>query len=174
MKTQVAFVVVVVGVGVATAQPKPTPAPELATIAKAMAGTMTCTGKAFMPDRRALDMTGTMISKADLDGFWIHDRFTATLGRTSYAFESFTTLDKTDKKWHRVLVDSVGGYLVGVSNGPSQGKLEFELDGSGPLGPTKFREHLDTTTNVTWGERSLDQGKTWIKDYEVTCKRPVN
>jgi hypothetical protein len=174
VKTNAAIVVWVMGVAVpalAKDPPMPTPAPELATFAKAMAGTMTCTGKAFMPDKRALELTGTMTTKVELDGFWIHDSFAATMGKTKFAFESYTTVDKTDKQWHRVMVDSVGGYLVGVSPGPGQGKLEFTLDGAGPLGPIQFRDHLDTATGRSWGERSMDHGKTWVADYDVVCKK---
>jgi hypothetical protein len=161
---------------VAHADPKlPAPPPEVASLGGALAGAAKCTGKAFMPDGRALAMTGTLVTRLDLESSWIRQTFTAQIGaKAKFVFEAFTTFDARDKLWHRVMVDSLGSYLTGTSTGPANNAFDFALEGSSALGPTQFRDHTDTTdakaTKVT-GERSLDRGKTWQKDYALTCVR---
>jgi hypothetical protein len=94
---------------------------------------------------------------------------------TNLTIDQFTTYDAQQNKWRRVSVDSYGGQAVGTADTTGDNKSqEFTLDASGPMGPTQMREKTDMTdakTVTITGERSLDQGKTWNKDYQVTCTK---
>lgn len=162
--------------GAAAADPKlPAPPPEVTSLGGALAGTAKCTGKAFLPDGRPIALTGTLVSKLDLERAWIRQTFTAQLGaKARFAFEAFTTFDPHDKLWHRVMVDSIGAYFTGTSTGPANNAFDFALEGASALGPAQFRDHTDTSDAkaTKWtGERSVDHGKTWLKDFELSCAK---
>ena len=53
---------------------------EIGERVKAMSGTWKCTGTGAGMDGKDLKFTGTMKSKADLDGFWAHDSFDGAMG----------------------------------------------------------------------------------------------
>jgi len=152
----------------AHAQPKPPT--EVADLVKATAGTYACTGKTVMPDGKTYDTAATITTRADLDGFWIHDQLSGSVGGLGkFSVEVFTTFDPTDKLWHRMMFDWLGGYLVGAA----KSRLDFEMTGSGPFGAYRFRDRTDASNPKLIkksGERSRD-GKVWTKDYDLACTR---
>ncbi len=157
--------------------PTPKVPSEVLDMAKAMAGTWKCTGSTFGTDGAPIPMTATMKSKADLDGFWIHDSFEAKMGKTQkFKFESFMTYDASSKKWRYVMLDNWGTQSIGTSDGMKDGKMDVNMDTlGGAMGPGLFRDHLDASDPKSgmkmMGEASMDKGKTWMKVYEQTCKK---
>ena len=173
--------------GVAGAEEKKPPAPaaaalptpkipqEVVDMLKGASGSWKCTGKNFAPDGTAVDMKATMTMKSDLDGFWVHESFAAPMGKAgTYRFEAYLTYDTGQKKWRRVQVDNFGGQMAGAAAMTAM-KLDMDLDGQGPMGATKFRDHYDGSDLKTgahsWGEASMDAGKTWAKVYDMVCKK---
>jgi hypothetical protein len=150
------------------------PPKEVADMAKAMTGTWNCTGKGMM-DGTAIDMTGKFTSRADLDGFWVHDSLDGKMGKMPFKFESFSTYDASTKKWRKVGVDNMGGQTVGTSDGMKDMKMEWAVDSMGPMGAMMEKEHIDMSDakagNKVSGEMSMDKGKTWKKTFEVVCKK---
>jgi hypothetical protein len=55
------------------------------------------------------------------------------------------------------------------------GKMDWDLQMHGPMGEMMFRDHVDTTDAKVgvkaWGEGSMDMGKTWMKVYDMSCKK---
>ena len=153
----------------------PKPAAEIADMMKSMAGTWKCTGSTMDMKGTATPMKATLKTKADLDGFWVHDSFTATAGKMKYTFEAYTTFDASAKKWRRVMVDNMGGQMIGTSDGMKDGKMDFNLDTMSPMGASMFKDHVDASDAKAGvkasGEMSMDKGKTWSKVYEMTCKK---
>jgi hypothetical protein len=150
--------------------------PEIAAMAKQMAGTWRCKGQGVGPDMKMADMTGTMrAGKLDMENWWIHDTFDSTGKTGKYHFDSYVTMDPSSKKWHRVMIESGGGYSTGDSAGMTGGKLDWDLTANGPMGQAMFRDHIDASDPKagvkTWGEASMDHGKSWTKVYELTCKK---
>jgi hypothetical protein len=149
---------------------------EIADMAKQMAGTWRCKGQALGPDMKTMvNMTGTMRSKLEMEKWWIHDTFDSAMGKNKYHFDSYTTYDANSKKWHRVMLESGGGWSTGDSAGMQGGKIDWDLTANSMMGQAMFRDHIDASDPKagvkTWGEASMDKGKTWTKIYETTCKK---
>lgn len=169
MKT---FLALLVMGGVAAAEAKIPQ--EVTDLLKLVNGTWKCTGVTTIGADPAQPMTATLKTKADLDGFWIHDTFEAKVGKAKLKYESFTTFDS--RKWRRVLVDNRGTQVIGTSDGVKDGKLDWNLDAFAGAGPAvQFRDHLDVSDAKAGlklaGEQSVDKGKTWTKVYEMVCKK---
>jgi len=153
------------------------PPAELADMAKAAAGTWRCKGQALdMKTQKMGDMTGTMTMKLAVDNWWMHGSFASKMGKDSFHFESFTTVDPSTKKLKRVMVETGGGWSSGESAGMKDNKVDWDLTAHSPMGDAMFRDHEDMTdlakTGVKmWGEFSMDKGKAWTKVYEMTCKK---
>ena len=147
---------------------------EVTDMLKGATGTFKCTGKDFMPDGTAADMTATMNMKADLDGFWVHESFAAKMGKDTYKFEAYMTYDAGMKKWRRVQVDNMGGQSTGMAAMTGM-KMDMDMDSYGPMGNGKFRDHYDGSDMKagahSWGEASMDGGKTFTKVYDMVCKK---
>lgn len=149
---------------------------EVLDMTKAMVGTWKCTGSMSGMDGSSTPLTGTMKTKADLDGFWIHNSYEAKMGKAKFKFEAFMTYDASSKKWRNVMVDNWGSQSVGTSDGMKDGKMDVTMDTmGGPMGPGMFRDHMDSSDPKAgvkmMGEASMDKGKTWNKVYEQTCKK---
>lgn len=162
------------GDGAKMAMPKPPQ--ELADMAKSMSGTWKCTGKALGEDMKTMqDMKGTAKPKLAMDGYWLQVSYEAKMGKMPYRFESFSTVDAASHQWRRVMVDGFGGQSVGTSSGPKDNKMDWNLESTGPMGVSMFRDHEDWSDlkagYKTWGEMSMDKGKTWVKVYEQICKK---
>lgn len=148
---------------------------EIATMFKATGGNWRCTGTGMAPDMQMTKMTATMKSKSDLDGFWIQDTFEGKMGKAKFKFVAYTTYDPTSKKWRRVSVDNMGAQMIGTSDGLKDNKVDFNMDTMGGMGPGgMFRDHVelvDAKNVKAWGEATMDKGKTWMKVYEMACKK---
>lgn len=149
---------------------------EIADMGKQMAGTWKCKGQGLGPDMKTMvDMAGTMKSKLETENWWIHDAFDSTMAKSKYHFDSYVTYDGNAKKWHRVMIESGGGWSTGDSAGMQGGKLDWDMTSNSMMGQAMFRDHIDASDAKagvkTWGEASMDKGKTWTKVYEMTCKK---
>ncbi|MDB4953265.1 MAG: hypothetical protein JWO36_834 [Myxococcales bacterium] len=150
------------------------PPQELADMAKMSAGTWKCKGQGMGHDMKLADMTGTMKMKLEVDNWWVHGSFDSKMGKDSFKFESFTSYDPASKKWHRVMVESGGGYSMGDSMGMKDNKVDWELQSHGMMGDMGFRDHEDMTDAKApkmWGEMQDPKTKSWIKVYEMACKK---
>lgn len=157
------------------------PPAEIAAAAKQRAGTWRCTGVGMGgPDMKTeMKFKGIQTSKPDLDGWWIRDVFNGTMGegKTAMKFkmESFATFDGNTKRWRILSVMNDGGSMVGWSDGMKDGKMDITSESTSMMGSAQFKEHIDMTDPKagvkTWGEMSMDKGKTWHKVYETTCKK---
>ncbi|MGE0867812.1 MAG: DUF1579 family protein [Kofleriaceae bacterium] len=152
----------------------PKPPPELVAAAKAMAGTWRCTGNTMDMGGQPAAMTATMKSRADLDGFWIHDSFDGKLGKMKLKLEAFSTYDASSKKWRRVMISNEGAQSTGWSDGLKDNKMMWNLESIGPMGASMFRDYweiVDARNFKASGEVSMDNGKTWLKIYDMACKK---
>jgi hypothetical protein len=157
----------------------PKPAQQIVDRVKAMSGSWKCEGTAAGMDGKDQKFTGSMTSKADLDGFWVHDSFQGTMGagKTSmkFKFESFSTFDVNSKKWREVMVDNWGGQMIGTGDEMKDGKMDTMSDSMDMMGKGMMKDHTDVSDMKKgahmWGESSHDAGKTWSKSYDMTCKK---
>ncbi len=154
----------------------PTAPAELAAMAKLSAGTWKCTG--MQPDMAnptaTVKLTGTVKTKVDFDKWWMVDDMNMKAGKVPFRMMAYTTYDAKSAKWRRVAVDSMGGQMVGTSDGLKDNKLTFNMDTMGPMGSGMMRDYADMTNAKAptfWGEMSMDKGKTWMKVYEMSCKK---
>jgi hypothetical protein len=152
------------------------PPQELADMAKTMTGTWKCSGKVLGMDMKTMqDMTATAKLKLDMDGYWMHLTYDSKMGKMPFHFEEFTTYDTMSKQWRRVMLENNGGQNIGTSTGPKDNKMDWELATTGMMGQGMFKDHEDWTDLKagfkSWGEMSMDKGKTWTKVYEQTCKK---
>jgi hypothetical protein len=163
----------------AKAMEMPKPAQQVVDRVKAMTGTWKCEGTAAGMDGKDQKFTGSMTSKADLDGFWVHDSFSGVsgAGKTSmkYKFEMFATYDVNMKKWRNVMVDNWGGQMIGTADEAKDGKMDTTSDSMDMMGKGMMKDHTDFSDMKKgahmWGEGSHDAGKTWAKAYDMTCKK---
>jgi hypothetical protein len=159
----------------ASGMPEMKPPPELAELAKSASGTWKCKGQGMDHTMKLVDMTGTMKSKLELDNYWLHSSFESSMGKEPFHFESYTSYDAQTKKWKRVMVESGGGWSAGESAGIKDGKLDWDLAMHTMMGDGMFRDHEDVSDPKAgakmMGEFSMDKGKTWMKVYEMTCKK---
>ena len=153
----------------------PKPPAELDAMAKTAVGTWKCTGESPNPDGSKGKVTATNKVKVDLDKFWLVENLEVKGAGMTFKMQAFSTYDASAKKWRRVTVDSMGGYMHGTSDGMKDNKMTWNLDTVGAMGTGQFRDHMDMTDAKAgpkfWGEMSMDKGKTWNKVYEMTCKK---
>jgi len=149
----------------------PTAPAEVAALAKTT-GNLRCTGLGFSP-MGEMKMVATIKNKLDLDKWWLHTSFAET-GGSKFKFEAYTTYDGAAKKWTRVMVDSFGSHEVSTSDGAKDNKIVWEGTTKSAMGTMSGRHYEDMTNpkeTKMWGEYSMDKGKTYMKAYEMTCKR---
>lgn len=156
----------------------PKPADQVSARVKAMSGTWKCEGTAAGMDGKDQKFTGTMSSKTDLDGWWVHDSFSGTMGGATpmkFKFESFSTFDKNMNKWRTVMVDNWGGQMIGLGDDMKDGKSETASESMDMMGKGMMKDHTDVSDMKKgahmWGESSHDGGKTWSKSYDMVCKK---
>jgi hypothetical protein len=163
---------------------KPVIPTQLKDAAKKMKGTWTCKGEMMGPDGNpAYKTTFTVKAKLDLDNMFLRADMAEKKSKAAkypFKFTSYTTFTEKDAKWHRFMVDNWGGWATGWSTGPdATGNTVWEMDMSGPMGTSKFRDHEEVAADPKvakkggmhmWGEMSMD-GKTWVKVYDSTCTK---
>jgi hypothetical protein len=148
------------------------PAPELTDMAKAMAGTWKCAGKAEMSGVMG-DLKGTITHKADLDGFWIASSLTVGTGKSTFHGTFLTTYDAASKKFFRMSANSHGGHESEWGTVADK-KVSWEGDGSWGTKQVKLRgteEAVSPKETHIVGEYSEDGGRTWKVDHDVSCKK---
>jgi hypothetical protein len=166
----------------AKVDPKTAPKPEapkapaeVEAMAKVVVGTWKCKGDSFDMAGTKSAVTATNKAKLDLDKFWITENLEVK-GGMPFKMETFTTFDAKASKWRRIAVNTWGGYMVGTSDGMKDNKMDWNLDTVGPMGTGQFRDHVEPAADAKagvkfWGEMSNDKGKTWVKVYEMVCKK---
>jgi hypothetical protein len=162
------------------ADPKGAPAmpavpPEIEAMGKTAAGTWKCKGDDFDPMSGAKSpLTATNTVKLDLDKWWIVENMEVK-GKMTFKMVAYTTYDATSKKWRRLSMMNDGGHMIGTSDGMKDNKMTWNMDMITPMGAGMFRDSMDLTDAKagmkSWGEMSMDKGKTWKKVYEMTCKK---
>ncbi|MBS1121605.1 MAG: hypothetical protein H6Q90_3833, partial [Deltaproteobacteria bacterium] len=152
----------------------PKPPAELDAMAKLLGGNWKCKGQEFGMDGAATPITATSKAKLDLDKWWFSEA-TEVKDKMNLKMTSFTTFDSNSKKWRRVMINNMGSYMVGTSDGLKDNKMDWNMDTMGPMGAGMFRDHVDASDAKAGakfsGEMSIDKGKTWMKVYEITCKK---
>lgn len=165
--------------GAAVKMEVPKPPAEIAASLKAMGARGRCTGTGLGHDMKTMvDFKGVTTNKKTLDGWWIQSSMTGTVGKgktsTKMKMESYMTYDTAAGKWRTLGVMNDGSSMQGWAE-MKDGKWEGTSEMTGPMGSGQFREHGDMTNPkagmTMWGEISMDKGKTWIKVYEMTCKK---
>jgi hypothetical protein len=157
----------------------PKPADQISARVKAMSGSWKCDGTASGMDGKDAKFTGTMTSKSDLDGFWVHDSFSGDMGAgktaMKFKFESFSTFDASAKKWRTIMVDNWGGQMIGSGDEMKAGTMDTASDSVDAMGKGMMKDHTDVSDMKKgahmWGEASRDGGKTWVKAYDMMCKK---
>ena len=150
--------------------------PELAALAKAMAGTWKCKGQGFDASHAKLvDMTATARWSVAVGGSWVHEAFDGVVAGVHHYYDAYTSFDVGARKWRRVMVQGGGGWSTGEATSATAAKLDWEMSVHSANGDFPFRDHVDATDPARgikgWGELSMDGGKTWIKAYDLTCRR---
>lgn len=155
----------------------PTVPAELTAFAKVFTGTWKCKGESVEHDGSKVAITATNRTKLDLDKWWLTESVEVKgMKMGSYKMTTFTTYDATSKKWRRLAMDNFGSQMVGTADATPMGQpMVFNLDSLGPMGSSRFRDHIDASDLKAglevWGELSTDKGKSWNKIYEMTCKK---
>jgi hypothetical protein len=157
----------------------PKPPQELAEMAKTMTGSWKCKGQSLGMDMKMADMTATMKSKSDINGWWMHDSFDTMMGKMPFHFEAYTTFDASAKTWRRVMVESGGGYSTGTGT-MGASKMDWDLATMEPMhngmgGAGTFKDHIDWSDAKVgvhaWGEMADPKTKAMLKIYDMTCKK---
>jgi hypothetical protein len=162
------------------AMPEMKPAPEIAEAAKVMAGSYTCKGVDMNPDGSSRPATSKMKISLELGGYYILVDLAEQKSKdnaTPLAAKMYRTYDTTTKRWINTLLASAPGGPVTMTTTDKMGVGPVTWTGSGTIMGQAFteRSHEDpdpaTKSVHVWGEFSMDGGKTFQKDYDVTCKK---
>jgi hypothetical protein len=152
--------------------------PELVEMAKSASGTWKCKGEGMEMDGTKSIVTAVNKTKVDLDKWWIVENLEVKgMKMGVLKITTYTTFDAASKKWRRVGLTNSGGQMVGTADATPMGQpMVFNLDTLGPGGGGQFRDHIDPSDLKgaglkVWGEMTMDKGKTWMKAYEMTCKK---
>lgn len=147
---------------------------EIADMMKLAGGNWKCKGDMAGQGGGTTPITATVKSKVELDKWWIVDTIEVK-GAMPMKMLAYKTYDATSKKWRQVAVDNYGSQMIGTSDGVKDGKLVWTLDTMGPMGAHVFKDSMDATdmkAGVKFsGEMSMDKGKTWMKVYDMVCKK---
>lgn len=93
-----------------------------------------------------------------------------------YAGKSFNTWNSATRQWQQTWVDNVGGTTEYLRGEGSDGKIVFYADKVvGPNGKVFMRRltftKLSNDKVRQFGEKSDDEGKTWIVEYDLEYRR---
>ena len=160
-------------------EPEMKPAPEIADAAKAMVGSYKCKGVDFNPDGSSRPSLSTMKISSELDGFYIlvdlQEQKTKE-NATPFKAKMYRTYDAEAKKWtNTMLATAPGGPLTMTTTDAMGGQVTWtgSFQMMGHAFTEKSHEEPDAKTKSVhiWGEFSMDGGKTFNKDYDITCKK---
>jgi hypothetical protein len=115
---------------------------------------------------------GTSSIQQILDDCIVFENWT---GQNGYTGKSFNLYNKQTGKWEQIWVDSMGAITKYEGQLIKDGVLEYHYDSTQPdgskmlhrltffkLGPDRVRQ---------FSEHSVDDGKTWATDYDLTYVR---
>lgn len=177
--------------GAAAVAPKmpPTPAPpmpemkpaqEVTDAAKLMVGSYRCKGNDMNPDGSSRPSLASMKISTDLDGYYIVVELSEQKtkdNKTPFKAKMFRTYDAASKKWINTIVAAVPGGPMTMTTADTLGTGRAMWTGTVDMMGQKITEHgyeepdAKTKSVHIWGEVSMDGGKTFAKDYDMTCKR---
>lgn len=144
------------------------PPAELAEVGKLMTGTWKCESTLELPNQPPAKMKAKVTSALELGGFWIHETIDVEMA-PAIKVEAYMTFDGT--KWHRTAFDSMGGQATGTADPMKDHKIEWAIENGSLLEKVRADfSDLKKGMHLT-AERSVDQGKTWGKGLDMTCKK---
>ena len=143
-------------------QVRPAPA-DLVGLAARVAGKWRCTGTGSR---------ATSTIKLELGKQWLVETFDAQIGGKKHQHVAYTTYDAKTDTWQRVTFDSAGVMLAGISSDMSGDGVTWNM--SDPRTGAQVRDQVEMSDpkRVTLSRStSPDQGKSWSKLFELTCKK---
>lgn len=147
------------------------PPAELAELAKSMAGTWKCTGKASIAGQQ-LDVTGTVTHKADFDGWWIASVIDGKAGKIPMHSMFTTTYDPGMKKLYRFSLNGRGGHSTAWGTiADKKITWEGEARWNGKDLKSRSTEEMVSAKELHISGESSADGKTWDKEAEIVCKK---
>ncbi len=156
------------------------PAQEVTDAAKLMVGSYRCKGNVMNPDGSSRPSIGSMKVSVDLDGYYILVEMAEQKTKdnpTPFKAHMFRTFDATSKKWTNTMLAAAPGGPMTETSTDTMGTGPVTWSGEGQMGTLKFtsrgHEEPDAKTKSVhlWGETSSDGGKTFAKEYDLTCKK---
>lgn len=155
------------------AQEMPKPAPEMAQLAF-FEGSWTCDGKMHeTPMSPAGAMTGTVVAKRDLGGFFLNVAVTGNSpGMPPFQGTVYETWDPINKQFVMFWFDNMGGWARSTSAGVKDGVMIYE--GESQMGAMKmksrdtFTKLADNSFKHAWAS---EIGGKWTDMGEQTCKK---
>jgi hypothetical protein len=160
--------------------PEMKPAPEIAAAAKVMVGSYTCKGVDMNPDGSSRPAVSKMKISLEMNGYYILVDLAEQKSKdnaTPLAAKMYRTYDSTSKKWINTLIASAPGGPVTMTTTDAMGTGPVTWTGTGTIMGQAFTEKSHEEPDAAaktvhvWGEFSMDGGKTFNKDYDVTCKK---
>lgn len=160
--------------------PEMKPAQEVTDAAKTMVGSYKCKGNDMNPDGSSRPSLGSMKISSDLDGYYILVELTEQKTKenpTPFKAKMFRTYDAASKKWIDTIVASAPGGPMTMTTTDAMGTGRVMWTGTMDMMGQKITEHgyeepdAKTKSVHIWGEFSIDGGKTFAKDYDITCKK---
>ncbi len=151
---------------------------ELADMGKSMVGNWKCTGKSMMDPSKPTEMTDMKMSvkmAMDMGGWWIKSTMDAG---AMFKGEEYVTYDANAKKYISIMRDSMGASEMKTSTGVKDNKIVWEGDARSSM-PMMAAMKSRATSDMSdakagvkmMGEYSMDNGKTWMKVWEASCKK---
>ena len=159
--------------------PEMKPAPEVAEAAKAMSGSYKCKGNVMNPDGSSKPSLGSLKISADMDGYYLLVDLAQQKTKenpTPFKAHMFRTYDPSSKTWSMVMIATApGAPIVATTTDAMSGPVTWTSTGAmmGQKFTEKSHEEFDAKSKSLhmWGEYSMDGGKTFLKDYDTTCKK---
>ena len=161
--------------------PEMKPAPEVAAAAKIMAGSYSCKGNDMNPDGSSRPSLSKLKISADMDGYYILVDLAEQKTKdnpTPFKAKMYRTYDAAKKTWiDTIIAAAPGGPMTMTTTDSGMGTGKIMWTGTAEMGGQKFMERgyeepdAKAKTVHLWGEVSMDGGKTFMKEYDLTCKK---
>jgi len=161
--------------------PEMKPAQEVTDAAKLMTGSYSCKGNDMNPDGSSRPSIAKLKISSEMDGYYILVDLAEQKSKqnpTPFKAKMYRTFDASKKMWVDTIIASAPGQpmtMTTTDSGMGTGKIMWT--GSAEFGGQKFMEHgyeepdAKTKSVHIWGEVSMDGGKTFAKEYDITCKK---
>jgi hypothetical protein len=164
----------------APAMPEMKPPQEIADAAKLMVGSYKCKGNVMNPDGSSRPSLGSMKVSVELDGFYILVDMMEQKTKenpTPFKAHMFRTFDAAAKKWTNTMIAAAPGGPMTETSTDAMGSGPVTWTGTMEMMGQKMTERgheepdAKTKSVHLWGEVSMDGGKTFAKEYDLTCKK---